>query len=235
MPEELSRNQSILRFDVILQHDWPIEQCLLHIRVFFGGKTKSPCFDLFIHWLIKQITNNYRNHFSRSYENRSIPPRGVVLPVLREFENCYGKVFRSHGTTLTARNIWTPSRSKIWTLKSRSNFWPVRSKIDLSRITLQWTNTKKWGRGSGGQFHTNHCILSTRASSWCLCSLECGKGLFERQGVDTVVACMRGFSVGKREDNCKQILREWIYESCYYTLCLEILRFDSAKIVNGFV
>ena len=57
MPEELSRNQSILGFDVILQHDWPIEQCLLHMRrVFFGGKTKSLCFDLFIHWLIKQIT-----------------------------------------------------------------------------------------------------------------------------------------------------------------------------------
>ena len=49
-----------------------IEQCLLHIRVFFGEKTRSPCFDLFIHWLIKQITNTYRNHFSRSYENRSI-------------------------------------------------------------------------------------------------------------------------------------------------------------------
>ena len=68
---ELSRNQSILRFDVILQHDWPIEQYLFHIRVFFGGKTKSQCFDLFIHWLIKQITNTYRNHFSRSYENGS--------------------------------------------------------------------------------------------------------------------------------------------------------------------
>ena len=67
-PEELSRNC----FDVILQHDWPSEQCLLHIRVFFGGKTKSPCFVLFIHWLIKQITNTYWNHFSRSYENRSI-------------------------------------------------------------------------------------------------------------------------------------------------------------------
>ena len=26
------------------------------VRVFFGGKT-SPCFDLSIHWLIKQITN----------------------------------------------------------------------------------------------------------------------------------------------------------------------------------
>ena len=38
---ELSRNQSILHFDVILQHDWPIEQCLLHIRVFFGGKTRG--------------------------------------------------------------------------------------------------------------------------------------------------------------------------------------------------
>ena len=68
---ELSRNQSILRFDVILQHDWPIEQCLLHIRVFFGGKTKSPCFDLFIRWLMKQMTNTYRNQFSKSYENRS--------------------------------------------------------------------------------------------------------------------------------------------------------------------
>ena len=72
MPEELSRNQTLLRFDVILQHDWPIEQCLLHISVFFGGKTKRPCFDLFIHCLIKQITNTYRNYFSRSYENRSI-------------------------------------------------------------------------------------------------------------------------------------------------------------------
>ena len=68
---ELSRNQSILRFDVMLQHHWPIEGCLLHIRVFFGGKTKSPCFDFFIHWLIKQIMNTYRNHFSRPYENRS--------------------------------------------------------------------------------------------------------------------------------------------------------------------
>ena len=33
MPQELSRNQSIIRFDVILQNDWPIEQCLLHIRL----------------------------------------------------------------------------------------------------------------------------------------------------------------------------------------------------------
>ena len=55
MPENFSRNQLILRFDVILLHDWPIEQCLLHIRVVFGGKTKSSCFDRFIHWLIKQI------------------------------------------------------------------------------------------------------------------------------------------------------------------------------------
>ena len=51
---ELSRDQPILCFDVMLQHDWPIEQCLLHIRVLFGGKTKKPCFNLFIHWLIKQ-------------------------------------------------------------------------------------------------------------------------------------------------------------------------------------
>ena len=72
MFEELSRNQPILLFDLIPQHDQSIEQCLLHIRVLSGGKTESPCFDdLFIHWLIKQIMNTYRNHFSRPYENRS--------------------------------------------------------------------------------------------------------------------------------------------------------------------
>ena len=38
------------------------------IRVFFGWKTKSPCFNLLIHWLIKQ----YQTLISRSYENRSI-------------------------------------------------------------------------------------------------------------------------------------------------------------------
>ena len=56
-PRELSRNQAIVRFDVILQNHRPIEQCLFHITVFSGGKTKSPCFHLLIHWLIKQITN----------------------------------------------------------------------------------------------------------------------------------------------------------------------------------
>ena len=39
--EKLSRNQPILRFEVILQHDWLIEQCLLHIRVFFAGKQRG--------------------------------------------------------------------------------------------------------------------------------------------------------------------------------------------------
>ena len=40
----------------------------VYIRVIlFSGKTKSPCFDLFIHWPIKQITNTYRKNFSRSY------------------------------------------------------------------------------------------------------------------------------------------------------------------------
>ena len=71
-PVELCRYQPILRFSVILQHFWPIEQCLLHVGVFYGGKTKRPCFVLFIHWLIKQITNTQRSHFSRSYENRSM-------------------------------------------------------------------------------------------------------------------------------------------------------------------
>ena len=40
------------------------------IKVFLGGKKKRPWSDLFIYWLIKQITNTYQNHFSRSYEIR---------------------------------------------------------------------------------------------------------------------------------------------------------------------
>ena len=97
---ELSRNQSILHFDVILQHDWLIEQCLLHIRVFFGGKTKSPSFDLFIHCLIKQITNTYRNHFSRSYKNRSITEttKSTSLPVLEGFTSWHTGLHSNYAT-----------------------------------------------------------------------------------------------------------------------------------------
>ena len=95
---ELSRNQSILRFDVMLQHHWPIEQCLLHIRVFFGGKTKSPCFDLFIHWLIKQIMNTYRNHFSRPYENRS---------------NAMDSGFHVLDSVFFVSETWTPDSSRL--------------------------------------------------------------------------------------------------------------------------
>ena len=76
----LENYQSILCFDIIVQQDWPIKQCLLHIRVFFGAKTKRPCFDLFIHWLIKQLTNTCRNHFSRSYKNHSILSNGDDHP-----------------------------------------------------------------------------------------------------------------------------------------------------------
>ena len=88
---ELSRNQPILQLHVILQNDWSIEQCLLNIRVFLGGKTKNPCFDLFIHWLIKQITNTYRNHFSNSYENRSTTLKAITnqSPVYME-KSCPG-------------------------------------------------------------------------------------------------------------------------------------------------
>ena len=100
---ELSRNQPIPRFDVILQQDWPIEQCLLHISVFFGGKTKRLSLDLFIHWLIKQITNTYRNHFSRSYENRSFPHfRSLLLRVAnkRKDHRCKQNTVRSFGFLL---------------------------------------------------------------------------------------------------------------------------------------
>ena len=49
--------------DVILQHNVAVGFSLVGIRRVH----------LLIHWLIKQMTNTYRNHFSKSYKNRSIP------------------------------------------------------------------------------------------------------------------------------------------------------------------
>ena len=100
---ELSRiNRYFALF--ILQNDWPIEQCLLHVRVFFGGKTKRPCFDLFFHWLIKQITNPYQKHFSRSCENRSIISRvhwfSFQIPFLHLFLHQCCKLWFVYGRQL---------------------------------------------------------------------------------------------------------------------------------------
>ena len=60
---------------------------------FWRENTESPCFDFFIHWLIKQITNTYQNHFSRSYENRhqqlSFMPLGrPICKELRQRTHC---------------------------------------------------------------------------------------------------------------------------------------------------
>ena len=41
MPEELSRNELILRFDVILQHDWLIEQWLLILGFSLARKRRG--------------------------------------------------------------------------------------------------------------------------------------------------------------------------------------------------
>ena len=72
MQQQISRNQPIVCFDVILQHDWPIEQHLLYTKVFFDRITQRRCFDLFIHWLIKQQTRTettFQGHMKISLIN----------------------------------------------------------------------------------------------------------------------------------------------------------------------
>ena len=128
---ELSRNQWILRFDVTLQHDWPIEQCLLHVRVFFGGKTKSPCFDLFIHWLMKQMTNTYRNHFSRSYENRSI----CYLQIYHNTPCFPPKIFHKHCLRFLLGRLQYPGEIGN---NGYSKFW--------------WANKVYYGRCANGEY-----------------------------------------------------------------------------------
>ena len=75
MPKELFTNQSILHFDVMLQNQSNNSFSILGFSL-----AGSSCFDLFIHWLIKQIMNIYQNYFSRSYENRSNHMTAVLVP-----------------------------------------------------------------------------------------------------------------------------------------------------------
>ena len=69
-----------LHFDIILQHDWPIEQYLLHIRFSLAGKRRVH---LLILWPTKQIANTYRR--SRSSENRS----KTFISVIYECIHCF--------------------------------------------------------------------------------------------------------------------------------------------------
>ena len=113
--------------------------CLLHIRVFFGGKTKRPCFDLFIHWLIKQITNTYRNHFSRSrsYENRSI--------YLKFFFRVFSKIRlpRKHHFTFSTRKVSNISRSQ--NVKT-SNLQKLVSVTSCAKIRSRMTTATMFSR-----------------------------------------------------------------------------------------
>ena len=55
---ELSGNQSILRFDAILQHGWPIEQRLPYIRVFWREKEEA------MFWSFHPLTDKTNNEHS---------------------------------------------------------------------------------------------------------------------------------------------------------------------------
>ena len=47
MPKNCPEINRILRSDVILQHDWPIEQCLLYIRVQQRQRIKNDVQNIF--------------------------------------------------------------------------------------------------------------------------------------------------------------------------------------------
>ena len=88
----ISKNQPILRYDVILQHD------------FFGGKTKSPCFDLFIHWLIKQITNRRTETFFQGHTKIALSSKvkGCTIQIFSNLAlNC--QPYKGHSKTAIKR------------------------------------------------------------------------------------------------------------------------------------
>ena len=111
---------------------------------FSGGKTKRPCFDLFIHWLIKQITNTYQNHFSRSYENHSmqikwsLPYIFVLMPfcISVDYTNwnfCVKSIHYSFYHSARRRAVSLQSvESKLGrTGESEMAFLPLENKIHI--------------------------------------------------------------------------------------------------------
>ena len=98
-PWELSRNQPRLRFEVILQHDsvtiGQSNNAFSILEFSLAGKRR-------VHWLIKQITNTYRNHFTET-------------------------IFHTKIALAVQSSVWT--ERKYWTVPCeqsfRSSFQPV--------------------------------------------------------------------------------------------------------------
>ena len=88
---------------------------------------------VFIHWLIKQITNTYRNHFSRSYENRYmicgfLGDIHIKMTWLRLFSHGTGRistgwVFVSLGVAFTRNHL---NCLKFRRLAVQSSVWTGR-------------------------------------------------------------------------------------------------------------
>ena len=117
MPEELSRNQPILRFHVILQHDWPIEQYLPHIGVFFRGKTKSPSFDLSIQLPDKTNNEHLQKPFFKVIRTSLYQTVLNTCPFGRITSSftCYTVTHLSHFSLLTSLFLEASSKRRILT------------------------------------------------------------------------------------------------------------------------
>ena len=90
-----------------------------------AGKRRDHV-DLFIHWLIKQITNTYRNHFPRSYENSSILLPSEVINIVR-----YSEV-------IIIYSYFEKGCRKKCTRQSRKALWVVLSSLFFRRNLKEW-------------------------------------------------------------------------------------------------
>ena len=129
---ELSRNQTILHLNVISQHDWPwpIEHCLLHIRIFFWRENKEAMFWSFHPLADKTNHEHLPKHFSRSYENRYQQPSFMSLgrPICKELRQ------RTH--------CINSSRSQLRRQQFEANIY-VRDLMDWGIFSNYLTNITK--------------------------------------------------------------------------------------------
>ena len=88
MPEDLSRNQSIFALTSYCNTIGQSNNGFSILGISLAGKQRVHVLILFIHWLIKEITITYRNHFSWSYENRSNKSyyRKYMVPFSGDFQ-----------------------------------------------------------------------------------------------------------------------------------------------------
>ena len=143
MPEDLSRNQSIFALTSYCNTICQSNNGFSILGISLAWKQRVHVLIIFIHWLIKEITITYRNHFSWSYENRSnksyyrkyiVPFSGdfqrktITSPLCHNYRHAWKTQCACVPSLLPARICMCLPQSKLYAIPKQTRFRQRNSK-----------------------------------------------------------------------------------------------------------